>query len=115
MKRRIFMRAFPWVMAGIGIGAGLMILLMSEYKEIQAESATGYDGVERAAEKTYGWGTKTRVGGKVRSIAGSIKEDVGRFTGNQDLADEGTADRVVGGVKDVAGRVGSAVGRRFTI
>lgn len=105
------MRAFPWVMAGIGIGAGLMILLMSEYKDIQAESATGYDGVERAAQKTYGWGTKTRVGGKVRSIAGAIEEGAGRFTGNQDLADQGTADRVVGGVKDAAGRVGNAVGQ----
>jgi uncharacterized protein YjbJ (UPF0337 family) len=98
-------------MAGIGIGAGLTMLLVNEYKDIQAESATGYGGVERAAQKTYGWGTKTRVGGKVRSIAGSIEEGVGRFTGNQDLEVEGTADRVVGSVKDAAGKMGNAVGQ----
>jgi len=105
------MRAFPWVMAGIGIGAGLTMLLVNEYKDIQTETSTGYDGVERAARKTHGWGTKTRVGGKVRSIAGSIEEGVGRFTGNQDLADQGTADRLVGDVKDAAGKVGNAVGQ----
>ncbi|MEO6804936.1 MAG: hypothetical protein ABI286_03855 [Edaphobacter sp.] len=105
------MRAFPWVMAGIGIGAGLTIFLMNECKGIQVGSPTGYDGVERAAQKAYGWGTKTRVGGKVRSIAGAIEEGAGRFIGNHDLADRGTADRVVGGVKDAAGRVGNALGQ----
>jgi uncharacterized protein YjbJ (UPF0337 family) len=108
------MRAFPWVMAGIGIGAGLTILLWNEYQNIQAESATGstgYGGVERAAQRTYGWGTKTRIGGKVQSIAGSIEEGVGRFSGDQDLADKGSVDRVAGDVKDAAGRVGHAMGQ----
>jgi uncharacterized protein YjbJ (UPF0337 family) len=104
------MRAFPWVIAGIGLGAGLTILLMNEYREGAAVSGTGYDGVERAARKTYGWGTKTRVGGKMAAVAGAVKEGVGRFTGDDQMASEGAMDRAAGNVKDAAGQVGHAVG-----
>lgn len=47
------MRALPWIIAGVGIGAGVTILLLSQS---QAEYATGYDSVEDAANKTFGWG-----------------------------------------------------------
>jgi uncharacterized protein YjbJ (UPF0337 family) len=101
------MRALPWIIAGVGIGVGVTILL---FNDAEPNYATAYDGVERAARKTFGWGTKKRAEGKVGAVAGAIKEGVGRFTGDYDLADEGTADRVVGNVKDAAGEVGHAVG-----
>jgi uncharacterized protein YjbJ (UPF0337 family) len=103
------MKIFPWIVAGVGIGVGVTLLLRLAGPE--SEYATGYDGVEDAARKTFGWGTKTQAKGKVGAVAGAIKEGVGRFTGDQDLADEGTADRVVGNVKDAAGKLGNAVGQ----
>jgi uncharacterized protein YjbJ (UPF0337 family) len=103
------MKALPWIVAGVGIGVGVTLLLRLTGPE--AESATGYDGVEKAARKTYGWGTKTRIGGKAGAVAGAIKEGVGRVTGDRDLADEGAADRVVGNVKDAAGKLGHAMGQ----
>jgi len=104
------MKALPWIIAGVGIGVGVTLLIFNGEIDTQPEYATGYDGVERAARKTFGWGTKRRAEGKVGSVAGAIKEGVGRLTGDQQLADEGTADRVVGNVKDAAGKLGHAVG-----
>ena len=102
------MRALPWILLGVGIGAVITAVF---FNEPEAEYATGYDSVEDAARKTFGWGTKKRAEGKVGSVAGAIKEGVGRLTGNDELADEGAADRVVGHVKDAAGELGHAVGQ----
>jgi uncharacterized protein YjbJ (UPF0337 family) len=102
------MRALPWIIAGVGIGAGATILLLNGS---QAEYATGYDGVERAARKSFGWGTKKRFEGKAGAVAGAIKEGIGRFTGDNQMAGEGAADRVAGNVKDAAGQFGHAVGQ----
>ena len=102
------MRALPWILVGVGIGAVITAVF---FNEPEAEYATGYDSVEDAARKTFGWGTKKRAEGKVGSVAGAIKEGVGRLTGNDELADEGAADRVVGHVKDAAGELGHAVGQ----
>ena len=96
-------------MAGVGIGVGVTLLL--KLNEREPEYATGYDDVERAARKSFGWGTKTRAKGKVQSIAGAVKEGVGRFTGNDDLAAEGSAERAVGDLKDAAGQVGQGVAK----
>jgi uncharacterized protein YjbJ (UPF0337 family) len=100
------MRALPWLIAGVGIGVGVTILL---FNESEPDYATGYDGVERAARKTFGWGARRQVEGKVGSVAGAIKEGVGRLTGDDEMADEGAADQVVGNVKDAAGQLGQAV------
>ena len=101
------MRALPWIIAGVGIGMGVTILL---FNESESEYATGYEGVESAARKTFGWGTKKRAEGTVGAVAGAIKEGVGRLTGDPRMADEGAADRVVGNVQDAAGQLGHAVG-----
>jgi uncharacterized protein YjbJ (UPF0337 family) len=103
------MRALPWILAGVGIGVGVTILLFNENGlGSQPDYATGYDGVERAARKTFGWGTGKQAEGKLGAAAGAIKEGVGRLTGNDDMAAEGATDRVVGNVKDAAGKVGQA-------
>jgi uncharacterized protein YjbJ (UPF0337 family) len=101
------MRALPWIIAGIGIGVGVTILL---FNESEPEYATGYDGVESAARKTFGWGTRKRAEGKMGLVKGAIKERVGKLTGDDQMADEGAADRVAGDVKDAAGQLGQAVG-----
>ena len=103
------MRAFPWIVAGVGIGAGVTLLL--RLTEPRAEYATGYDGAEGVARKAFNWGTKKRAGGKVQSIAGVIKEGVGTFTGDDRMTDEGAAERVAGDLKDAAGQVGQAAGQ----
>jgi uncharacterized protein YjbJ (UPF0337 family) len=99
------MKALPWIIAGIGIGVGVTILMFSEHEPAYD---TGYDSVEGAARKTFNWGTRKRAEGKVESVAGAIKEGIGNLTGDQDMADEGAARRFVGDVKDVAGEVGHA-------
>jgi uncharacterized protein YjbJ (UPF0337 family) len=101
------MRALPWIIAGIGIGVGVTILL---FNESEPEYATGYDGVESAARKTFGWSTRKRAEGKMGLVKGAIKEGVGKLTGDDQMADEGAADRVAGDVKDAAGQLGQAVG-----
>src|SRR5260370_38576898 len=101
------MRALPWIIAGIGIGMGMTILL---FNESEPEYAAGYDGVESAARKTFGWGTRKRAEGKMRLVTGAVKEGVGKFTGDDQMADEGAADRVLGEVKDAAGQIGHAAG-----
>jgi len=57
------MRALPWILIGVGVGLGVTFLLRLDQPEVETEPATGYDEVESVAEKTYGWGMKTRVGG----------------------------------------------------
>jgi uncharacterized protein YjbJ (UPF0337 family) len=101
------MRALPWIIAGVGIGMGVTILL---FNESEPEYATGYEGVESAARKTFGWGTKKRAEGKMGLVKGAIKEGVGKLTGDDRIAGEGAADRVAGEVKDAAGQLGQAVG-----
>jgi hypothetical protein len=65
------MRALPWILVGLGVGLGVTFLLRLDQPEAaEEEVVTEYDGVESVAEKTYGWGSKTRVGGKVQSAAG---------------------------------------------
>ena len=103
------MRVFPWIVAGIGIGLGATLLLL--LNEPEAEYATGYDGVEDAARKTFRWGTKSRAKGTAESVVGAVKEGVGRITGDEQLAGEGAAERVAGDVKDAAGTAGQAVGQ----
>ena len=106
------MKGLPWILAGIGVGAAATILLFNGPDGISEPSyAGGYDGVERAARKSFGWGAKNQAKGKVGSAAGAFKQKVGEFTGNDRLADEGATDRVVGNVTDAAGRLGQAVGQ----
>ncbi len=102
------MKALPWIIAGVGVGVAATVLL---FNGSEPGYATGYDGVEGAARKSFGWGTKKQAEGKLGSVAGAIKQGVGRFTGDQQMADEGTVDRVAGNVKDAAGQVGQAVGQ----
>ncbi len=105
------MKALPWILAGVGIGVAVTILVFNGSEPQYAAGASGYDGVEGAARKSFGWGTGKKAEGKVGSVAGAIKQGVGQLTGNDQLAGEGAADRVTGKVKDAAGNLGQAVGQ----
>lgn len=94
------------LLAGGAIGAAVAILIVNSDREPQY--ATGYDGVERAVGKTFGWGVKQRAKGKMERVAGAVKEGVGQFTGDEDLETEGSIDRVMGKVRDAVGEVGTA-------
>lgn len=102
------MRALPWMIAGIGIGVGVTLLM--KLNEQEPGYATGDGGVERAAGKSFRWGMKKRAEGKVASMIGAAKERVGRFTGDPNLEDEGAFQRAAGNVKDAVGEVGQSVG-----
>jgi uncharacterized protein YjbJ (UPF0337 family) len=104
---RCTMKALPWIIAGTAIGAAITYVIVNTPTP---EYATGSETVEGAARKAFGWGTKQRASGKGQSIAGSLKEGVGKITGDPDLADEGAADSLVGDAKDAAGKLGHALG-----
>ena len=95
-----------FLLIGGAIGTAVAVLILNSERE--PDYATGYDGVERAAGKTFGWGVMQRVKGKMEKVGGAVKEGVGRFTGDADLEAEGSVDRVVGNVRDAAGEVGTA-------
>ena len=94
------------LLAGGAIGAAIAVLILNSERE--SECTMGYNGVDRAAGKTFGWGLKQRAEGKMVSVAGAVKEGFGRVTGDSDLENEGTVDRVAGAVKDTVGQVGTA-------
>ena len=107
MKEEVlYARGISVLLAGGAIGAAVAVLILNSERE--PDYTTGYDGVERAAGKTFGWGLKQRAKGKMERVGGAIKEGVGRVTGDAELEAEGSVDRVVGNVKDAAGEVGTA-------
>jgi uncharacterized protein YjbJ (UPF0337 family) len=101
------MKGFPWILAGVVVGAAVTVLVMMD----EPEYATGYDSVEGAARKAFGWGTKNRAKGTARSVMGAVKEGVGRITGDDQMAGEGTVQRAAGDIQDAAGTLGNAVGQ----
>ena len=101
------MKAFPWVVAGVGFGVLAYIIL----NQPGPQYATGNDDVEYAAGRTTLWGSKQRLSGTGGGIAGKIKEGFGRATGDAQLADEGAADQLVGAIKDPAGKAAQVAGQ----
>jgi uncharacterized protein YjbJ (UPF0337 family) len=87
------MKALPWLLAIVGVGAAAYVVLNTPGPEY----ATGSDSIEGAARDTSTWGSK--------------KQAIGKATGNADLADEGVFDQVAGSVKDAAGSVAQAAGQ----
>ena len=102
------MRPIHWILAGTAVGAAVAFLL---FYEPSAQHDTGYDSVEDAANRAWRWGTKRRFGAAADTLAGRVKEGVGRVTGDDDLTGEGVLDQAAGAVKDTAGKWGHAVGQ----
>lgn len=100
--------SLPWIVAGFGAGIAATYFLMNQPR---LQSDTGYDSVDESAARTYGWGSKARVGGAGRNIVGQVKEGVGRLAGRDDIAGEGIMDQAAGSVKNAAGTVAQAAGQ----
>jgi uncharacterized protein YjbJ (UPF0337 family) len=100
------MKTLTWILAGAGVGLAVYLVL----NQPGPQYSTGDDDVENFADDTSLWGSKQRLGGAARGLAGKVKEGVGRVAGDDQLADEGVADQLVGSVKDTAGQVAHAVG-----
>lgn len=99
------MKAFPWLIAGLAVGAAVMVIA------ILNEPETDYSDpdVEHAANRIGAWGAKQRFTGSGENIYGAVKQKVGEVTGNYDLADEGAGDQTIGHIKDAAGKAAGAV------
>jgi uncharacterized protein YjbJ (UPF0337 family) len=100
------MKTLTWILAGVGVGLAVYLVV----NQPGPQYSTGDDDVENLANDTSFWGSKQRLAGTARGLAGKVKEGVGRAAGDDQLADDGVVDQVVGGVKDTAGRAAHAVG-----
>jgi uncharacterized protein YjbJ (UPF0337 family) len=101
------MKMIPWVAAAAGVAVAAYVL-----KNMPApQHVTGSEDVESAARRTSTWGSKQRIVGKSKGLAGSIKESLGRATGNQNLQDQATVDHIGGAVQDAAGELAQAAGK----
>jgi uncharacterized protein YjbJ (UPF0337 family) len=101
------MKAFPWIFVAVSFGVLAYIVL----NQPGPQYATGDDDVEYAAGRTTLWGSKQRLAGSGGSLAGKIKEGLGRVTGDDQLANEGAADQLVGAMKDTAGKAAQVAGQ----
>ncbi|HEY4046131.1 MAG TPA: CsbD family protein [Acidobacteriaceae bacterium] len=99
------MKPFLWVLAGISTGIAAYVILNAP----SPHYATGSEDVDDAANKAAWWGTKQRVTGTAAGLAGKMKQNIGRATGDDQLAAEGGVDRVAGAAKDAAGQTAAAL------
>ena len=69
-------KGFSWVMAGIGIGVGLTILMMNEFKEAEERLGTGRASGRTDEEWPLGksFEAKPRAEENLRSIVGTMKK-----------------------------------------
>jgi uncharacterized protein YjbJ (UPF0337 family) len=56
---------------------------------------------------------KNRVEGAARQVTGSVKEAIGKITGNKTTQAEGAAERVAGKVQSKVGKAADAVRNIF--
>ena len=68
------------------------------------------DGVDRAAGKLAGWGTKQRAAGTGGKLVGKVEEFASKITGDPDTADQGAFDQATGALRDAAGQTAQALG-----
>ncbi len=100
------MKALPWIVVGVGIGAALAYLIVNAPEPAYS---TGDPDAERFARKASAWGTEQRLKGKGGDLLGKAKQGFGEAVGDEDTADKGAVDQVVGAVKDTAGKTAHAV------
>jgi uncharacterized protein YjbJ (UPF0337 family) len=98
------MKALPWIVAGIGVGLLAYIAFTNRELWYVIES----DGVEKAARRAFGWGTRQRAAGTGGQVIGKLKEGLGRLSGNDDLAARGLADQIGGAAMGAVGSVAQA-------
>ncbi len=100
------MKAFPWLITGIALGAAVVVIVGMVGMQ---EPAYADGDVERAANKTGAWGAKQRAKGAAGSLLGAAKQKFGEATGDFDLADEGAGDQTIGHIQHAAGKAADVV------
>jgi uncharacterized protein YjbJ (UPF0337 family) len=68
---------------------------------------------DRAASEPHAGVDHDRVEGSGRKLGGSIKEGIGKLTGDEKLQAEGKGDKVAGGLQNALGGVKDAVRDAF--
>lgn len=101
------MKALPWIVAGAGISAALIYVIVNAP---QPSYSTGDPDVDNFANKANRWGSKQRVQGAGDSLVGKAKQVFGDVTGDDDTSASGAGDQAVGSVRNVAGKAANAVG-----
>lgn len=101
------MKALPWIVAGVGISAALIYVIVNAP---QPRYSTGDPDVDDFASRAKQWGAKQRTQGVGDSLVGKAKQVFGEATGNYDTADSGAGDQTVGSIRNVAGKAANAVG-----
>ena len=101
------MKALPWIVAGVGIGAALVYVITNAP---EPRYSTGDPDVDRFANKANRWGSKQRAQGAGDSLVGKAKQVFGEATGDYDTADSGAGDQTLGSVRNAAGKAANAVG-----
>jgi uncharacterized protein YjbJ (UPF0337 family) len=101
------MKALTWVIAGVGAGVAAYIV----FNQPGPQYAAGDNDAEYAAGRATLWGSKQRISGIGRGLAGKLKEGIGRATGNEQLAGDGVTDQLAGAVKDSAGKAAQVAGQ----
>ncbi len=98
MKRQV------WIPLALGIVATYIFL-----ERRAARYAAEYDELDEAADRTDLWGNKQRIAGTGRDLLGRMKEGIGRFTGDDDLANRGVVDQIEGAMQGTAGKAANSV------
>ena len=93
-----------WLIGGTGLALAVFAILNSP------DFVPAGDGVERAAGKLLGWGSKQRATGTGGKLIGKVEALVGDVSGNPDTQDKGTFDQATGALKDAAGQAAEALG-----
>lgn len=97
------MNKLLWLLGGTTLALAVFTIL-------NASEPMPADGVDRAAGKIGGWGTKQRVAGAGGQLFGKAKEALGDFAGSPDVSDEGVLDQAAGKVRNAAGQAAEALG-----
>lgn len=101
------MKALPWIIAGVGIGAALVYVITNAPEPSYSAGDTDLD---RFAGKANRWGSKQQVQGAGDSLVGKAKQAFGEVTGDYETADSGAGDQIVGSIRNAAGKAANAVG-----
>jgi uncharacterized protein YjbJ (UPF0337 family) len=98
------MNKILWLVGGTTLALAVFAIL-------NAPDPEPADGVDRAAGKVAGWGTKQRATGAGGNLLGKVEEFAGKITGNRDVSDQGVFDQASGSVRNAVGQVAEAAGQ----
>jgi uncharacterized protein YjbJ (UPF0337 family) len=97
------MNKLLWLVGGTALALAVFAIL-------NAPDPAPADGVDAAAGKLGGWGTKQRLTGAGGQLFGKAEQAVGDVTGNENVSNQGAFDQAAGAVRNAAGQAAQALG-----